>query len=60
MIGITGNAAGIISKWGDGKVHAKLEPILCDYERMEIFTHKGEYLTGHTMLGYSAGSGYAA
>ena len=60
VIGITGNAAGIISKWGDGKVHAQLEPILCDYERMNLYTHNGEYLTGHTMLGYSAGSGYAA
>ena len=60
MIGITGNAAQIISKWGDGSVHERLEPLLCDYTRMNIYKSTGEYLTGHTMLGYSAGSGYAA
>ena len=60
MIGITGNAANIISKWGNGSVHARLEPILCDYARMNIYTSEGQYLTGHSMLGYSAGSGYAA
>ncbi|OQV05068.1 hypothetical protein CLAIMM_09863 [Cladophialophora immunda] len=60
VIGITGNAAQIISKWGDGKVHERIEPFLSDYARMNIYTTQGERLWSHTMLGYSAGSGYAA
>ncbi|KAK1764515.1 FAD/NAD(P)-binding domain-containing protein [Phialemonium atrogriseum] len=60
VIGITGNAAQIISKWGDGKVHDQLEPFLCDYTRQNIHNSKGQLLVSHSMLGYSAGSGYAA
>lgn len=60
MIGITANAAQIISKWGNGSVHEELQDILCDYEMLNLHTHTGEPLLSHTMLGYSAGSGYAA
>lgn len=60
VIGITGNAAQVISKWGDGKVQDELEPFLCDYARQNIHNSKGELLVSHTMLGYSAGSGYSA
>ncbi|KAK5258364.1 hypothetical protein LTR40_008045, partial [Exophiala xenobiotica] len=60
VIGITGNAAQIISKWGEGEVHERIEPFLSDYARMNIYNTKGERLWSHTMLGYSAGSGYAA
>jgi 2-polyprenyl-6-methoxyphenol hydroxylase-like FAD-dependent oxidoreductase len=60
VIGITANAATIISKWGDGQVHDQLQGILCDYEKLNLHTASGELLLSHTMLGYSHGSGYAA
>jgi 2-polyprenyl-6-methoxyphenol hydroxylase-like FAD-dependent oxidoreductase len=60
VIGITANAAQIITKWSEGKVHEELQDILCDYEMLNLYTHTGEKLLSHTMLGYSHGSGYAA
>jgi 2-polyprenyl-6-methoxyphenol hydroxylase-like FAD-dependent oxidoreductase len=60
VIGITANAAQIISKWGNGSVHEELQEILSDYEMLNLHTHTGERLLSHTMLGYSHGSGYAA
>jgi len=60
VIGITGNAAQIISKWGDGKVNEQLRPILCDYAFMTIHKSTGEKILTQRMDGYSSGSGYAA
>jgi 2-polyprenyl-6-methoxyphenol hydroxylase-like FAD-dependent oxidoreductase len=60
VIGITANAAQIISKWGDGSVDKELQDILSDYEMLNLYTSSGEPLLSHTMLGYSHGSGYAA
>ncbi|KAF2461171.1 hypothetical protein BDY21DRAFT_140326 [Lineolata rhizophorae] len=59
IIGITANAAQIIAKWGNGKVHSQIEPLLCTWAANNIRKHDtGEIIFPQPMDGYAAGSGY--
>ncbi|EXJ68175.1 uncharacterized protein A1O5_08790 [Cladophialophora psammophila CBS 110553] len=61
IIGITGNAAQIVAKWGNGSVHRRLEPILSSWRANNIRRFDtGEILYPQPMVGYNAGSGYTA
>ncbi|OQV09305.1 hypothetical protein CLAIMM_13439 [Cladophialophora immunda] len=61
IIGITGNAAQIIAKWGNGSVHRRLSPLLSSWRANNIRKYDtGEILYAQPMVGYNAGSGYTA
>lgn len=61
IIGITANAAQIVAKWGDGSVHDRIEPLLCDWEANNIRKHNtGEIVFPQSMKGLTLGSGYNA
>lgn len=61
IIGISGNAAQIVAKWGNGSVHRRLEPLLSSWQANNIRRYDtGEILFPQPMIGYNAGSGYTA
>ncbi|KAI1608312.1 hypothetical protein EDD36DRAFT_469720 [Exophiala viscosa] len=61
IIGISGNAAQIVAKWGNGSVHRRLEPLLSFWNANNIRKYDtGEILYAQPMVGYNAGSGYTA
>ena len=61
IIGITGNAAQVVAKWGNGSVHRELEPILSSWQANNIRRYDtGDILYSQPMVGYNAGTGYTA
>ena len=58
MIGVSSNAANVIAKWGNGKVHSELADVSSDIDMFDLYDWKGEHLITQTMLGFLRGTGY--
>lgn len=60
LIGLTTNAAQVLSKWNKGKFNDEVNLLCADFVTNTIHKHTGEEIFTQPMDGYSIGSGYVA